>query len=185
MRQIPIELVRVSPICIAIGILPDRLERPPTRNRPRAAPVPRQYQWAGRRETLAVPRAGGPPVISTIYQRVAARLAMVRGHKVGDPADHGGCREPVTGGARWIVFDIEHAGEGDAVFRPATAMSKKVIGLGGTGGRGRASKVVATADEASFGGTSIVVRKGRVNVRRSFGGLAERVHLHVAQGWSG
>lgn len=99
---------------------------------------------------------------------------MIRGHKVGNPADHGGCREPVTGGTRGIVLDIKHAREGYAVFGPTTAMGKKIVGLRGSRGRRWASKVIATANEASFGGTSIVVRKRRVNVRRSFGGLTEK-----------
>lgn len=79
--------------------------------------------------------------------------------------------EAVAGGAVGVVLDIEHAGEGDAIARPATAVLKKEVGLDGAGRDIRAGKVVTTADEASVGGTDVMVAKGRVDEASTLGSL--------------
>lgn len=79
---------------------------------------------------------------------------MVLVDEAGDPGDHGGLREAVAGGGAGL--EIEHARESNAVRGPAAAVVVEVGGLRRAGGGGRASKVVATADEAGVGRPRVV-----------------------------
>lgn len=96
---------------------------------------------------------------------------MVGVNKVGDPAYHVAGRETVAFVAAGCVFDIQHTGQRDAVVGPATAVFEEVVGLVGARAAVRVSKVVATADEACFGGAVVVVGEARVDVSSSLSGL--------------
>jgi len=67
---------------------------------------------------------------------------MIRVHEVVDPGYHRGVREAVAGRPGGVVFDVEHAGKGDAVSGPATAVRDEVVCLGCTGGTGGLGEVV-------------------------------------------
>ena len=81
---------------------------------------------------------------------------MVGVDEVFDPGYHGGMAEAVTGRARGVVFDVEHARQGDAVLGPAAAMGEEVVGLGSAGAGVGVGEMVAAADESGFGGAGVV-----------------------------
>ena len=96
---------------------------------------------------------------------------MVRRHETLDPGDHRGGAQPVAGRSRRVVFDVEHAREGDAVRGPAAAVGEEEVRLGRAGAGVRVCEVVAAADEAGGGGARVVRGEGGVDVGGSFGGL--------------
>lgn len=81
---------------------------------------------------------------------------MICIHKITDPADHCRCAQTIARRAVGIVLDIQHSGQCDAVIRPATTMGEEVIRLCGTRACIGLGEMVATANEASRGGTAIV-----------------------------
>lgn len=81
-----------------------------------------------------------------------------------NPGDHGRLAEAVANRARRVVFDVEHAGEGDAVFGPATAVGEEVVGLGRAGAAIGVGEVVAAADEFGGGGAGVVAGEAGVDV---------------------
>ena len=76
-------------------------------------------------ERRALARALTPPVVGGVNQGVARRLGMVLRHEALDPSDHGRLAQTVAGGAAGVVLYVEHAGQCDAVARPAAAMGEE------------------------------------------------------------
>jgi hypothetical protein len=177
--QVPIEDIGISAIGIAIGVLPDGLERPATGDGPGSAAVAGQDQRALGGERGGVPRALGPPVGGAVDQWVAGGLGVVGVHEVADPGDHGGLAQAVAGGPRRVVLDVQHAREGDAVAGPASTMGEEVVGLGCAAAGVRVGKVVTATDEAGVRRPGVVGREGRVNVGGAFGGLGGGGELAV------
>lgn len=124
-------------------------------------------------EGCAVARARGPPIVGAVDQRISRRLAVVGVDEILDPGDHGGLGEAVTGRARGVVFDVQHAGEGDAVARPATPVGEEVVGLRRAGAGVGVREVVAPADQAGGRGPAVVGGKAGVNVAGAFGRLQD------------
>ena len=175
LRQIPIKNIRIPPISITIRILPNSLIRPPTRNSPRTTPIPRQHKRTSATEGSTITRAGTPPVIRAVDERVAASLAVVGGDEALDPGDHGGGGEAVAGGAVGVVFDVEHPREGDAVAGPAAAVGEEEGRLRCAGGFVRVGEVVAAPDEAGVCGAGVVGGEFGVFYCGAFCCLGERV----------
>lgn len=80
---------------------------------------------------------------------------MVLVREAADPSYH------LRGGESGAVgdFEVEHAGEGDAVFRPAAAVGDEEGGLGGAGGGAGLGEVVAAADEVGVCGAAVMGRE--------------------------
>lgn len=117
-RQRSIEDIAVTTIGIRITVLPNRLKRPPTRNRTRSSgTISRQHERRLRVKSVAIPSTGDPPIIRGIDHRPPARLAMIRVHEIRDPVHHAGFGETVTCPAlgSGAVLHVEHTGEGSAV----------------------------------------------------------------------
>lgn len=173
-RQRPIEDVAIPTIGILITVLPNRLERPATRNGPGSSgTIPRQHERRLGVEGFAVARAGDPPVIRGIDHRPPACLALVRVDEVGDPVHHAGLGETVTFSALGIgaVLHVEHTGQGSAVAGPTAAVSDKVGCLGGAGTGFGTSVVVTASDQAGGCSTVVVLGEYGVDVSCSFSGL--------------
>ena len=171
MRQIPIKDIRISAIGIRICILPDRLKRPPARNRPRPATPASQHKrtCSGKRGTIA--RTSLPPVRIGVDHRITPCLAVVGVDEILDPGYHG--RRGLAVAFRFVGrgFHVDHAGEGYAVTGPAPAMREEECRLGAAGTEVGAGEVVAAADEAGLGGTGVVAREVGVNETCAFCGL--------------
>ena len=97
-------------------------------------------------ECRRIARAGRPPVVCAVNQRIASGAAVVGIHEALDPRHHGGLAEAVARGARRVVLDVEHARERDAVARPASAVGEEEIGLRRARAEIRMCKVVAASD---------------------------------------
>ena len=104
--QIAIKNIRIPAVRITIRILPNRLKRPPARNRSRRAPIPRQHQRTIPRKTLRVPRARAPPVVCAVDHRPPGGQGVVLVYKVRDPGDHARGGEPVTCCSGRVVLDV-------------------------------------------------------------------------------
>ena len=155
-RQISVEEIRVTSIRVCIRVLPDGLVRPPTRDRAWRRGVAREHERAGGVKDGGVARARGPPVVGAIDHRVAGRFTVVGVDEVLDPGHHGGGAQTVARRARRVVLDVEHAGQGAAVARPAAAVREEEVRLSGAGARVGMRKVVAAADQTSGGGARVV-----------------------------
>ena len=81
---------------------------------------------------------------------------MIRGNEVRNPRDHGGLRKTIAGRTGGIVFNIQHAGKGDAVAAPTAAMRKEEVCLCGARAAIGVRKVVATPDEVGSRGAVVV-----------------------------
>lgn len=73
-----------------------------------------------------------------------------------DPSNHARRTQPVAGRARWVVLDIEHARQGDAVIGPAAAVGQEEIRLSCSRTGVRMSKVVTATNETSVGCADVV-----------------------------
>ena len=146
LRKIAVELIRIAAVSVRIRILPDRLIRPPPRDRTGGATVPRQHERTGGMERGALAGALAPPVIGGVDQRVTRRLGMILRDETLDPSDHGRLAQAVAGGAVGVVLYVEHAGQCDAVARPAAAMGKEECRLCTARAGVRVSKVVTASD---------------------------------------
>ena len=104
----------------------------------------------------ALARALAPPVIGTVNHRVPGRLAVIRGHKILDPADHGGLTEAVARRAIGVVFDVEHAGKGDTIAGPAPAVRKEIGRLRTAAAFVGVGEVVSTTDKARIRSARVV-----------------------------
>ena len=62
------------------------------------------------------------------------------------------------------TFDVEGTWEGDAVAGPTSTVRGKVVGLSGTRGLVRMSKMVAATNEVSIGGAGVLGGEVRVLV---------------------
>lgn len=96
---------------------------------------------------------------------------MVGVDKVLNPIYHGSLCKPVTRGTVWVVLDVKHPWECDAVSRPASSVCNKEVGLGCAGTGSGKGEVVATADQACSGCAIVMRRERRVDVGSAFGGL--------------
>ena len=67
-----------------------------------------------------------PPIIGAVNHRPSSRFRVVRIHETLDPRYHRGVGQPVAGCAGGVVFDVEHAREGDPVCGPAAAVGEAV-----------------------------------------------------------
>ena len=112
-----------------------------------------------------------PPAGAGVDHGVPACLGLVGVTKVLDPGDELGLAESVAGGRAADRLEVEHTGEGAAVTGPSAAVGKEVVGLGSTAARVRVGKVVSTADQSRVGGTSVLGREARGDVRGSLGSL--------------
>ena len=146
MRKIAIELVRIAAVSVRVRILPNRLVGPAARNRPGGAPVPRQHERTGGVEGGALARALTPPIVGGVDQGVARCLGMVLRHEALDPGNHGRLAQTIAGGAAGVVLYVEHAGQCDAVARPAAAMGEEECRLCTPGAGVRVSEVVTASD---------------------------------------
>ncbi|KFY92315.1 hypothetical protein V498_05038 [Pseudogymnoascus sp. VKM F-4517 (FW-2822)] len=162
--QAAVEHIRVTTVLVGIVVLPDGLERPTRRHGAGRGAIPSQHKRAGAAERRAVPRALGPPISGGVDHWVNASLGVVGVDKVLDPGHHRRRGEAEAGCAGGVVLDVEHAGEGDAVLGPAAAVGDEVGCLRGAGGGAGVGKVVATADEASLGGASVLGGESGGNV---------------------
>ena len=75
--------------------------------------------------------------------------------------------QPVRGEGRESMtrtFDVKGTWESDTVASPPSAVGGKVVGLNGTGGLIRKSKVVTATNETGFGCTGVLGGKVRVLV---------------------
>jgi hypothetical protein len=151
-RLIPIEHITITPIRIGIRILPDGLIRPAARNRARRTSPPRQHQRTRVLERRAIPCAGPPPAEIRVDDGIPPRQAVVLVREGLDPGDGLGGGE--TAAAR--DFEVEHAGQRDAVGGPAAAVRDEERCLHGAGGGAGLCEVVAAADEAGGRGAAVV-----------------------------
>ena len=167
-RCIAIEKVRISTIRVRVRILPNGLIRPASRNGTWSASIPRKDQGRFRIERCTVTRASRPPVVRAVNQRIPPGAAVIGRHETLDPGDHGGLAEAVARGSRRVVLDVEHAGQRDAVVRPASAVSEEVASLRRTGAFVWVCKVIAAADQACTGRAAVVGREGGILVGCAF-----------------
>ena len=107
-------------------------------------------------ERRALARALAPPVIGAVNHRVPGRLAVIRGHEILDPADHGGLTQAVARRAGGVVFDIEHAGKGDAIAGPAPAVRQEKGRLRTAAAGVGVGEVVSPTDQARISGARVV-----------------------------
>ena len=98
-------------------------------------------------ERGALTRTLTPPIISAVNHRIARRLGMIFRDEALYPRHHFGMAQTVAGGAVGVVFDVEHAGEGDTVAGPAAAVSEEEGRLGASCAGVRVGEVVTAADE--------------------------------------
>lgn len=134
---------------------------------------PRNHQWTLPSKPSIIPRTRLPPIRRRINHRPPARLPLIRIRKVPNPLHHTCLAEPIARTARLagVILDVEHAGEGASICRPAAAVSEEVGGLGAAGGEGGLREVVAAADETGVGRAGVLGGEGGIGVGSSFGGL--------------
>lgn len=70
----------------------------------------------------AAASAGIPPVGRGIDHRIPTGLGLVGLPEFLDPGHHFGRAQPVAGGARRVVLNVQHTGQSLAIVRPATAV---------------------------------------------------------------
>lgn len=168
---ITVEDLRVATESVLVAVLPEALERPVVRDGAGRRSISSKRKRALVTKAGSVASASVPPVSSGVKNWILRGGSPVRLSKVRDPSNHLAVREAVAGRAVGVVLDIKHAGEGNAVARPAAAVLEEVVGLHGTRGDVGTGKVVAAANEAGVGGADVVVAKGRVDEAGAFSGL--------------
>ena len=158
---------------------------PSSRQGANTASIVSDPQWVSRSESGVVAGARPPPVGGGIDDRVATDMGMISIGEVADPADHRGSAQAIASRAIGIIypindgcsvhsrdeakntirtFNVKGTREGGAIASPTSTVGDKVVGLGGTGGPIRESKVVATTNETGPGGAGVLRGKVRVLV---------------------
>ena len=156
---------------------------PPSGQSANTASIASDPQWASRSEPGVVTGASPPPVGGGVDDRVATDTGMISIGEVADPANHRGSAQAIASRAIGIIcpindgcsahssdevkntirtFDVKGTWESDAIASPTSTVGDKVIGLSGTGGPIRESKVVATTNETGPGGAGVL--RGEVRV---------------------
>lgn len=122
-------------------------------------------------ESGAVARAGAPPVVGGVDQGIPARLAVIGVDEILDPGYHGRLAQAVAGRTARVVLDVQHARKSPPVPAPASAVREEEIRLGAAGAGVGVREVVSATDEASVGGTGVVVREAGVDISGALRGL--------------
>lgn len=160
--------IRVTSIGVLVRVLPEALSGPAAGDGTDRSAVASQNQGVVLAERCAVTGASLPPVRGGVDHGVPASLGLVGLTEVLDPGDHVGLTDPVAFVARWIVFNVQHTGQGLAVVRPTSTMSEEVRGLGGTRATVRVGKVVTTSNQIGLARTFVVTRESLVGVGGAF-----------------
>ena len=149
--------IRVTTMLIAVGILPDGVGRPIARDRRgRRVAIRGEYERTGAAKAAGVSGAGLPPVGGGVDQGVDTGCLLIRIDEVFDPGNHVFGAFVVAGGTVWVVFDIEHTGQCDAVLGPAaTVLEEEFRLLRARGGVGK-REMVASANQTGVGSALIM-----------------------------
>ena len=79
--------------------------------------------------------------------------------------------EPIAGCAGRVVFNVQHAGQGQAVIGPAATMGDEVLGLCGTSATVGVGEVITTTDQTGASGTLVLARERARGEARTLSGL--------------
>lgn len=174
--------IRVSAITVRIRVLPEALVWPTARDGADGTGVLGQHQRIILTEVAAVARTCAPPVGRGIDHGIPTRLAFVSLTKVTDPGYHVRGTKPVASGTRWIVLDIQHAGQSNAIVGPTTTVGQEEVCLIGARAGIGVSEVIATTNETGAGCAFVVAGERAVGVCCTFGGLfLQSVGHHAEQ----
>lgn len=67
--------------------------------------------------------------------------------------------EPIAGCAGRVVFNVQHAGQGQAIIGPTTTVGDEVLGLCGTSAAVGMGEVITTTDQTGASGTLVLARE--------------------------
>src|SRR5579859_4781945 len=169
---VAVEDVLVAGQAAAGRVLPERVETPaPWQCATAAGGVVGDPQRVVVAKAAVVAGAGGPPVGGAVDHRVDVLLVGVLVHEVPDPRPHLRTGEPVALAAVGVVLDVERAGQGLPVGRPAAAVPDEIFRLGLPGGIVRDREVISAADEAVVVRPYVLVIEIGVCVVGAFGRL--------------
>jgi len=104
--HVTVEVVLVSGGGTRIGVLPESVVTPPSRQSANTASIASDPQWASRTESGVVTGASIPPVSGGVDDRVAADTGMVGIGEVANPVNHRGSTQAIASGTVWVICPI-------------------------------------------------------------------------------
>ena len=104
--HVTVKVVLVSGSGTRIGVLPESVVFPSSRQSANAARIASDPQWAGRTESGAVTGASLPPISGGVDDRVAANAGVVGVGKIADPANHRSRAQAIASGAIRVICPI-------------------------------------------------------------------------------
>jgi len=104
--HVTVEVVLVSRNGTRIGVLPESMVAPSSRQSANGASIAGDPQWACSAEPGVVTGAGLPPIGGGVDHRVAANTGMVGIGEVADPANHRSSAQAVASGTVWVICPI-------------------------------------------------------------------------------
>lgn len=132
LAYVSVEGVSVTAPGGLVGVLPDRVEAPASRERSDGTSVTSDNKRALVAKGCAVSGALIPPAGRGINHRIDTSAGAVGFDKVGDPTDHGSVGQAIARSTAGAMFKVSHSRQCYSIRGPATAVRKEVVGPSGT-----------------------------------------------------
>ena len=119
------EDIRVTTVCVGVGILPDGCKGPPSGRGPGGGAPRREHERVSVDKGAAIAGAFPPPAGVGVEHGVAGRLALVAVAEILDPGNHVALAETPACAAS-LALKIQHTWEGNTVTTPIASVRDKV-----------------------------------------------------------